>query len=328
MMALQLTNAPGHRKTSIAVLVLKTLMFKAAPEFSSKVLKMNFMDKESVDFFADIIKRTYRQRMESATRRNDIIDLIVDEVKKSEQTNKGQSDQPQESEEFEEEFEKAAAMDTSDIKKTNVNEETVLVANALLFFFAGFDTTSTGFGAVSHKLVLYPEFQERVYEEIIEVLGDGEVTFDKVNELKYMDKFISESMRHGNFVTFIERACTKNYKIPGTNVVVPKGFVLSLNIEDFHKDENNFYNAKEFDPENFDAANKPNKFAFQSFGQGPRNCIGMRYALLVLKVGLVHILRNFRIVQGSKPVTEVLRINKEMNNFADGGVVGKFERRK
>ena len=28
-----------------------------------------------------------------------------------------------------------------------------------------------------------------------------------------MDKFISESMRHGNFVTFIERACTKNYKV-------------------------------------------------------------------------------------------------------------------
>ena len=33
-----------------------------------------------------------------------------------------------------------------------------------------------GFGAVSHKLVLYPEFQERVYEEIIEVMGDGEVS--------------------------------------------------------------------------------------------------------------------------------------------------------
>ena len=33
-----------------------------------------------------------------------------------------------------------------------------------------------GFGAVSHKLVLYPEFQERVYEEIVEVMGDGEVS--------------------------------------------------------------------------------------------------------------------------------------------------------
>ena len=41
-------------------------------------------------------------------------------------------------------------------KQTNVNEETVLVANALLFFFAGFDTTSTGNAHLRLKFLYYP----------------------------------------------------------------------------------------------------------------------------------------------------------------------------
>ena len=37
------------------------------------------------------------------------------------------------------------------------DEEIVLVANALIFFFAGFDTTSLGLGMACHKLCIYEE---------------------------------------------------------------------------------------------------------------------------------------------------------------------------
>ncbi|KAJ1096455.1 hypothetical protein NDU88_001596, partial [Pleurodeles waltl] len=44
--------------------------------------------------------------------------------------------------------------------------------------------------------------------------------------------------------------------------------------------------------------NKENKdtqepYTFLPFGSGPRNCIGMRFALLSLKVGIVSLLQNF-----------------------------------
>ena len=51
---------------------------------------------------------------------------------------------------------------------------------------------------------------------------------------------------------------------------------MTIYTEDFKQLDDNFINAKEFDPENFNPENNPNKFAFQTFGQGPRNCIGMR----------------------------------------------------
>ena len=74
-------------------------------------------------------------------------------------------------------------------------------------------------------------------------------------------------------------ATLANRQFHSTRIILYFGCTNIIFINCIIKDENNFYNAKEFDPENFDAANKPNKFAFQSFGQGPRNCIGMRLAI-------------------------------------------------
>jgi len=52
----------------------------------------------------------------------------------------------------------------------------------------------------------------------------------------------------------------------------------------------------------------------------------MRYALLVLKIAIVHMLRHYRVVKGSDDMPVNLTMNKEMNNF-EGGVMAKFERR-
>ncbi len=53
------------------------------------------------------------------------------------------------------------------------------------------------------------------------------------------------------------------------------------------------------------AARSP--YAFLAFGQGPRNCIGMRFALLEAKIGLIGILRNYSFVSCAQTPTEVTK---------------------
>ena len=75
-------------------------------------------------------------------------------------------------------------------------------------------------------------------------------------------------------MTSHERRCTKDYTLPGTNIVVPKGRMTKIYFNEIENSETNFKNPKNFDPENFAPENGHNKFAFMSFSQGPRNCIG------------------------------------------------------
>ena len=46
-------------------------------------------------------------------------------------------------------------------------------AQALLFFIAGYDTTANGLCWLMYNLACNPEIQEKVYDEIQEVIGNN-----------------------------------------------------------------------------------------------------------------------------------------------------------
>ena len=149
------------------------------------------------------------------------------------------------------------------------------------------------------KCNLFP----KVAEEIANIVGDcEEITFEHIQSMKYLNNVISESLRlHHPFAHFLERECTKDYQIPGTDYVVRKGEIVNFSFlyERMKESEGNasFYNPDNFDPDNFAEYKDPDQFSFLAFGQGPRNCIGKRYAMIVMKLGLVHILRSYRLVK-------------------------------
>ena len=63
---------------------------------------------------------------------------------------------------------------------------------------------------------------------------------------------------------------------------------MHVSIIGFHYDEEIYPDPHKFDPERFtpEAIAKRHPMAYMPFGHGPRNCIGLTFALLLAKVHL------------------------------------------
>lgn len=77
-------------------------------------------------------------------------------------------------------------------------------------------------------------------------------------------------------VTFLLRECSQNYRIPGTDVIIPEKTSILIPVYGLHLDEKYYDNPEEFRPERFteEEKSKRPKFTYLPFGDGPRSCIG------------------------------------------------------
>lgn len=92
----------------------------------------------------------------------------------------------------------------------------------------------------------------------------------------------------------ILRQCTADYKIPGgSDITLEKGQRVIIPAYSFQRDEHYYDQPDTFNPDNF-APDRVDTNILLSFGDGPRNCIGMRFARLQILVGLVLLLSNFQ----------------------------------
>lgn len=107
------------------------------------------------------------------------------------------------------------------------------------------------------------------------------------------------------------------------------GIVAQVASGGIMKDEHYFPDPLKFDPENFSAESKANRtpYSFLAFGHGPRNCVGMRFALLQVKISLFRLVANFRLVTTDKTPKELVVDPMSQSGAPIGGVWVKVERR-
>ena len=122
-------------------------------------------------------------------------------------------------------------------------------------------------------------------------LNDNDIT-----KLTYVDMVILESLRYVPIAATFRR-CTKPWRIPDTDITIPVGTDIVIPTFALHRDPEYWEDPEEFIPERFLPENKAKirHGAFQPFGQGPRQCLGMNYAKYLIKLMLAYLLRNFNI---------------------------------
>ncbi|XP_034474902.1 probable cytochrome P450 4ac1 isoform X1 [Drosophila innubila] len=165
------------------------------------------------------------------------------------------------------------------------------------FMFEGYDTTSTCLTFTLLMLSLHEDVQQHCLEEFQNLSeNDDDLSVFDYNELVYLECVIKETLRLYPPVPFFGRDCTEQSVVNG--LILPKDTQINIHVFDIMRDPRHFPNPTEFNPERFLPENTVNRhpFAFIPFSAGQRNCIGQKFAILEMKVLLVSILRNFKLL--------------------------------
>ncbi|NP_001352670.1 cytochrome P450 6a13-like precursor [Lucilia cuprina] len=257
--------------------VIQAFMF-TNPALARKLRMKTFRDDVS-DFFMKVVKETVDYRQKNQVKRNDFLDMLIEMKKQRDYL-----------------LESGQTVDENDLT-SGLNIEQ-LAAQAMVFFLAGFDTSSTNMSFCLYELALNQEIQNKLRKEISEVLAqhDNQVTYESIKEMKYLDMVIAETLRKYSVTPHLVRKCVKDFQIPNTDLVLQKGLRVIIPLDSIHNDPDYYPEPEKFKPERFLPEEVQNRHpcAYMPFGDGPRNCIGMRFGKMQAQIGLVSLLTKFR----------------------------------
>lgn len=146
---------------------------------------------------------------------------------------------------------------------------------------------------------MHPECQERAFAEVDRVFQDVPIddtlTHDHITKLEFIEQILRETLRLNPVAPYILRWCKKETKI--RDCIIPRDTTVIVNLYTMHRREDVWGpTANEFNPDRFhsEEVKKRNPHAYAPFSLGPRNCIGMRYSYIAMKVILATLIKSYR----------------------------------
>lgn len=280
--SLQDPNAQFRRMGRKIFSVAKGRLLKliTAQQFRSlaRMLGITLIDKDVSDFFIGAVRDTIKYREENKIERNDFMSLLMKlkNDESSQDTNSG------------------------DVETLTVEQ---IAAQAFVFFLAGFETSSTAMSNSLYELAQNSDLQNKARKSVMDAIKKyGSLTYEAMQDMQYIDQCINESLRKYPPASNLTRTVSTDYKLPDSNVVLQQGSTLIVPVYALHHDAEYYPDPEKYDPDRFtpEEVAKRNPYCFLPFGEGPRNCIGMRFGMLQARVGLAYLLRDFSFTLSNK----------------------------
>ncbi len=170
-------------------------------------------------------------------------------------------------------------MASDDETGTGYMSDELLLDEALTIFLAGHETTANALTWTWYLLARHPEVEQKLHEEIEQVLQGRQPAPEDVLKLRYTGEIFREALRLYPPAWIIGREAVTGYRLG--SIEVPAGSTLLMSPYAMHRDPRFWNSPESFVPERWEdplAANRP-KFAFFPFGAGTRVCIGEHFAV-------------------------------------------------
>ncbi|KAA0705474.1 Cytochrome P450 3A40 [Triplophysa tibetana] len=252
--------------------ILILTLFPSVAILLSK-MGITLLSKSSMDFFYKALRKIKDEHNKESNGRVDFLKLMIQSQISDEQAVDTTSEQP--------------------IKGLTDHE---ILSQSFVFILGGYETTSTTLSFLLYNLATNPDCLQHLVEEIdTNFPFNMPVTYDALMKMDYLEMAINESMRLLPTFPRLERTCKKTVELNG--VTIPKGTLVGIPTYVLNRDPQLWGCPDEFRPQRFSPESKSevNQYAFMPFGLGPRNCIGMRFALMIMKLLVVKLLQNFTV---------------------------------
>jgi cytochrome P450 len=157
----------------------------------------------------------------------------------------------------------------------------------MTMFFAGHETSAAALTWALYLLAGHPEMADAVRAEVAEVVK-GEATMADLPRLALLGQVVAETLRLYPPAWVFDRSPLRDVDIGGYRI--PRGANVLLSPWVVHRDPRVWDAADEFRPARFaDGATTP-RGAYLPFGDGPRICVGNRFADAEIRIVLATLL--------------------------------------
>ncbi|MCR9129855.1 MAG: cytochrome P450 [Alphaproteobacteria bacterium] len=162
-----------------------------------------------------------------------------------------------------------------------------------VFFLAGHETTASALTWAFYILARWPRVLARLREEVAEVAGEGEITFEAVRKMVFARSIFRETLRLYPPITFMPRVALEPQTI-GVHKV-RKGALLMISPWTLQRHQSYWTKPDVFDPDRFMPGREADiqQNAYIPFGAGPHTCIGAGFAAVEAVLILAGLARRF-----------------------------------
>jgi cytochrome P450 len=196
---------------------------------------------------------------------------------------------------------------------------------------AGYETTSTALSYISYVLATHPAEQQKLQEHIdahFDPQTENDMpSYDTVSQMDYLDMFVRETLRMYPIApVIVNRRSTEEFYIKNIGKI-PAGTRIAADMYSLHFDPDLWgpVDPHTFYPERFTTKRHP--MAWIPFGAGPRNCVGMRFALMEIKMVVVRLLKTYSLVGCGDKTHKSFENLREYVVIAPENVIVRVQRR-
>jgi len=167
--------------------------------------------------------------------------------------------------------------------------------NLIGFFIVGHETSALALTWALYLIGSHPITQQRIVDEIQDILGDEDVKFEHISQLKFVTAVLNEALRLFPPIPILGREAVVDTQVLDT--VIKRDEIAVIPLYVMHRSSVYWDNPNSFDPDRFlrDPKLERHALQFKPFGDGPRVCIGASLAIIEAVMAIVTIVRKFNI---------------------------------